>query len=208
MSRGEDMRWFGKFLRNAKSLRGDVRGAAAVEFAFLAPVLMLILLGIIEGGRAINIDRQFTSAVNTAGDLVAREENLGTSSSAATSNLNEMMESIKHLMAPYDPSKLKIGIFSVQASPTNASDTKVVWSFSYKGSMTVPTKCQAYALPADLITKGGSVIVVDAQYNFTPLFGNYVPGFGSLGELKEKSFHSPRNACVDYVKGDNCLNPC
>jgi len=208
MYRGEDMRWFGNFLRKAKSLRGDVRGAAAVEFGVLAPLLLLILLGIIEGGRAINIDRQFTSAVNTAGDLVAREENLGTSSSASTTTLNDMMESIKHLMAPYDPSKLKIGVFSVQASPTDASDTKVVWSFSYKGGMTVPTKCQAYALPADLVTKGGSVIVVDAQYDFTPLFGDYVPGFGSLGRLKEKSFHSPRNACVDYVKGNNCLNPC
>ena len=142
------------------SLRGDVRGAAAVEFGVLAPVLMLILLGIIEGGRAINIDRQFTSAVNTAGDLVAREENLGTSSCAATDNLKEMMKSIQHLMAPYDPDKLKIGIFSVQASPNNASDTKVVWSFSHKGSMTVPTKCQAYALPPNLVTKGGSVIVV------------------------------------------------
>ena len=53
-----------------------------------------------------------------------------------------------------------------------------------------------------------SVIVVDAKYNFTPLFGDYVPGFGSLGELKEKSFHSPRNSCVDFVKGNNCLNPC
>ena len=57
-------------------------------------------------------------------------------------------------------------------------------------------------------SEGASVIVVDAKYNFTPLFGNYVPGFGSLGELTEKSFHSPRNACVDYVKGNNCLNPC
>ena len=207
MSRGEDMRWFGKFLQNARSFRGDVRGAAAVEFGFLAPVLMLILLGIIEGGRAINIDRQFTSAVNTAGDLVAREEYLGTSSSDAKINLDDMMESIKHLMAPYDPTKLKIGVFSVQASPNNASDTKVVWNFSYNGG-TAPTKCQAYALPPNLVTKGGSVIVVDAQYNFTPLFGSYVPGFGSLGELKEKSFHSPRNACVDYAKGDNCLNPC
>jgi Flp pilus assembly protein TadG len=202
------MRWFGKPLRMAKRLRDDVRGSAAVEFGILAPVLALILLGIIEGGRAINIDRQFTSAVNTAGDLVAREEYLGVSTTAATTNLNEMMESIKHLMAPYDPTKLKIGIFSVQASPTDASNTKVVWSFSYKGQMAVPAKCQLYALPPNLVTKGGSVIVVDAQYNFTPLFGNYVPGFGSLGELKEKSFHSPRNACVDYVKGTNCLNPC
>ena len=72
------MRSFGKFLRIAKKLRDDVRGAAAVEFAIVAPLLMLILLAIIEGGRAINIDRQFTSAVNTTGDLVAREEYLGT----------------------------------------------------------------------------------------------------------------------------------
>ncbi len=74
--------------------------------------------------------------------------------------------------------------------------------------MTVPSKCQNYALPQGLVTPGNSVIVVDAKYDFTPLFGNYVPGFGSLGELKEKTYHSPRNACVDYVKGNNCLNPC
>jgi Flp pilus assembly protein TadG len=208
MRRGEDMRWFGKLLQTARRLRGDVRGAAAVEFGFLAPLLMLMLLGIIEGGRAIQIDRQFTSAVNTAGDLVAREEYLGTSSSLATENLKDMMKSIQHLMAPYDPAKLKMGIFSVQASPNEASNTKVVWSFSHNGMPDVPTKCQAYALPPNLIGKGGSVIVVVAKYSFTPLFGDYVPGFGSLGELQEKSFHSPRNACVDYVKGDNCLNPC
>jgi len=202
------MRSFGKFLRNAKSLRSDVRGAAAVEFGVLAPLLMLILLGILEGGRAINIDRQFTSAANTAGDLVAREENLGTSSGTATDNLKDMMKSIQHLMAPYDPDKLKIGIFSVQASPNDASDTKVVWSFTHNSMPDVPAKCQAYALPPNLVTKRGSVIVVTAKYDFTPLFGDYVPGFGSLGELKEKSFHGPRNACVDYVKGDNCLNPC
>jgi Flp pilus assembly protein TadG len=201
------MRWFSKLLRNAIKLRDDVGGAAAVEFALLTPLLILILLGIIEGGRAVNIDRQFTSAVNTAGDLVAREESLGTTSSLANTNLKDMMESIKHLMAPYDPTKLKLGIFSVQASPTDATKTKVVWSFSHNG-MAVPAKCQDYALPSSLIKEGGSVIVVDARYSFTPLLGDAVPGFGSMGELKEKSFHSPRNACVDLVKGTNCLNPC
>ena len=42
---------------------------------------MLMLLGTVEGGRAVNTDRHFTSAVATAGDLVAREEYLGNSSS-------------------------------------------------------------------------------------------------------------------------------
>jgi Flp pilus assembly protein TadG len=183
-------------------------GGAAIEFGFLAPLLMLMLLGTIEGGRAVNIDRHFTSAVATAGDLVAREEFLGTSSSGAKGNLDSMMGSIAHMMAPYNADDLSIGIFSVQASPTNASDTKVVWSYSYKGKMSVPSKCQSYALPANLVPKGGSVIVVDAKYKFTPLFGDYVPGFGSLGEFKEKGYHSPRNSCVDYVKNDNCTNSC
>jgi hypothetical protein len=54
--------------------------------------------------------------------------------------------------------------------------------------MTVPAKCQAYALPPNLVNKGGSVIVVDAQYNFTPLFGNYVPGFGVVGGAEGEIF--------------------
>jgi Flp pilus assembly protein TadG len=189
-------------------LRDDL-GAAAVEFGVLAPVMLLMLLGTIEGGRAVNTDRHFSSAVATAGDLVAREKNLGTSTSAAKTNLDSMMNSIEHLMRPYDASQLKIGIFSVQASTTDAAKTTVAWSYSPSDhQMPVPAKCSSYALPKDLVGKGGSVIVVEAKYDFTPLFGDYVPGFGSLSEFNDKSFHSPRNSCVDYVEGDNCKTSC
>ena len=95
----------------------DTQGAAAVEFGFLAPVLLLMLLATIETARAVSTDRHFTSAVATAGDLVAREEYLGKTSTAAKSNLDSMMLSIKHLMQPYDSSSLKLAVFSVRASP-------------------------------------------------------------------------------------------
>ena len=39
---------------------GDTQGAAAVEFGFLAPVLLLMLLGTIETARAVSTDRHFT----------------------------------------------------------------------------------------------------------------------------------------------------
>ncbi len=158
----------GKAMRMAGSLQRFWRhsqGAAAVEFAFLAPLLLLMLLGTIEIGRAVNIDRHFSMATASAGDLVAREEWLGTSSSNATANLNSMMLSIKQVMQPYDASTMKLGIFQVRASTTNASDTKVDWVFSYNGK-TVPTKCQTYTLPAGLIGKGGSVIVVEFELPF------------------------------------------
>ncbi len=182
-------------------------GAAAVEFAFLAPLLLLMLLATIEIGRAVNTDRHFTAAVGTAGDLVAREKFLGTSKSAALSNLDGMMESVEHLMRPYDASSLKLAVISVRASTTDAADTRVSWAYSHKG-MSKPADCSHYALPSDIVTEGNSVIVVDATYEFKPLFGDFVPGFSGAMTWTNKTYHSPRNSCVDYVEGDNCTNSC
>ena len=186
---------------------GDTQGAAAVEFGFLAPVLLLMLLATIETARAVSTDRHFTAAVATAGDLVAREEYLGKNSTAAETNLDSMMLSIKHLMQPYDSSSLKLAVFSVRASPDDASDTKVIWSYSYNG-MQAPADCSAYTLPSDIVGKGGSVIVVDSTYVFKPLFGDFVPGISGSMTWTSKSYHSPRNSCVDYVEGDNCSKSC
>jgi Flp pilus assembly protein TadG len=38
------------------------RGAAAVEFALLAPILIMVLLGIMEFGRAYNVQMSLTNA--------------------------------------------------------------------------------------------------------------------------------------------------
>ncbi|HEY8274459.1 MAG TPA: TadE/TadG family type IV pilus assembly protein [Pseudolabrys sp.] len=186
---------------------GDTQGAAAVEFGFLAPVLLLMLLATIETARAVSNDRHFTAAVATAGDLVAREENLGKTSTEAKTNLDGMMQSIKHLMQPYDATSLKLAVFSVRASPDNASDTKVIWSYSYNG-MQAPPDCSAYTLPPNIVGKGGSVIVVDSTYVFKSLFGDFVPGISGSMTWTSKSYHSPRNSCVDYVEGDNCSKSC
>ncbi len=186
-----------------KQLWRDRRGSAAIEFAYMAPLLLLLLLGTIETGRAINMNRHFSMATSELGDLVAREESLGTSGSDATANLNAMMDSIDHMMQPYDTSTLKLGVFQVRASPDDANDTRVEWSYSHNGQ-SVPSRCQTYALPSGLIDKGGSVIVVESSYVFHPLFADFVPGISGDMNWTDKSMHSPRNSCVDYVKGDNC----
>ena len=43
--------------------------------------------------------------------------------------------------------------------------------------------------------------MVESSYVFKPLFTTIIPGNMTW---TDKSFHSPRNSCVDYVKGDNC----
>ncbi len=178
-------------------------GTAATEFAFLAPLLLLMLLGTVEIGRAVSMDRHFSMVTSSLGDLVAREEWLGTTTSDATANLNSIMDSIQHMMKPYDTSTLKVAVFQVRASPTNANDTRVDWSYSHNGQ-TAPAKCAKYTLPSGIVDKGGSVIVVESSYVFHPLFADFVPGITGDVTWTDKSLHSPRNSCVDYVEGDNC----
>ena len=179
------------------------RGAAATEFAYLAPLLLLMMLGTIEIGRAVNMDRHFSLATSTTGDLVAREEFLGTTKSNADANLASMMDSIKHMMQPYESSSLELAVFQVRASPDDANDTRVEWSYSFNGH-SKPSRCQTYALPSGIIQKGGSAIVVESSYVFHPLFADFVPGITGDMTWTDKSIHSPRNSCVDYVEGDNC----
>jgi uncharacterized membrane protein YoaK (UPF0700 family) len=57
------------------------RGAVAVEFALLLPLLLLILFGIIDFGRAINAEITLTQAAREGARLAA----LGYSTSAVTS---------------------------------------------------------------------------------------------------------------------------
>jgi Flp pilus assembly protein TadG len=187
------------------ALLRDKRGAAAVEFAVLAPLLTLMLLGTIELARAINIDRVFTTTTDTIADLVGREQYMGATSGDAQANLSKMMDAVKQIMLPYDSSSFKAGVMSVQVSPTNANDSRVVWSYSYN-NYGVLAKCSPYTLPAGLVAKGGSVIVVESNYTFKPLFSNIISGWSAGVGMPwtGKSFHSPRNSCTDYVKGDNC----
>ncbi len=57
------------------------RGAAAVEFALLLPVLLLVIFGIVDFGRALNAQITLTQAAREGARLAA----LGQSSSAVVS---------------------------------------------------------------------------------------------------------------------------
>lgn len=196
-----------EFAVTLKKLMRDTRGTSGIEFGIIAPVLLLMLLGTIEIGRAIDNNRHFVAAVQTAGDLVAREASLGKTEAAATANIEGMMELIKQIMQPFDASTLKLAVYSVRVSADDPDQAKVEWRHSYNG-MEVPAKCSEYSLPPNMIAAGGSVIVVDATYQFKSLFGSYVPGMSSTMTWTDKSHHSPRNKCVDYVEGDNCVAAC
>ncbi|MEL7047934.1 MAG: TadE/TadG family type IV pilus assembly protein [Pseudomonadota bacterium] len=203
-------RFVGRFL-NAKT------GVVAIEFAYLAPILMIMIGGTIEASRAISMSRKFSQVTSMTGDLVARERDLGTN---PTQTLDQMMNVVDHVMSPYDGASLKMAIIPVMASPTDETDTFVYAPPYSHNNKSAPAKCAPYQLPTGLIGRGGSVIIVESEFQYVPLFagmsfysgstmynGGHDDGFVAGATWTDKSTHAPRHACVDF-EDNNCVVTC
>lgn len=189
------------------SFAKDKKGVAAIEFAYIAPLMLLAMAGTLEAARAVAIHKRFQRATDMVADLVAREKAIGANATEAKAELDGMMKSIAHVMSPYNASTFQLGIIAVRAKSTDANSTRVEWSYSYK-SLTVPAKCASYTMPASgMMSKGGAAIVVESKYVFSPLLTNLVPGFKSNMTWTDKVTYSPRNSCVDYA-GTQCALTC
>jgi Flp pilus assembly protein TadG len=179
----------------------DRAGVAAVEFAFLAPVLMLMTFGSFEITRALMIHQRFQKATAMIGDLVAREQQLGASSSEAVTQLNSIMSAAQHAMAPYSYAPLQMGIYQFRANSTDATKTRIEWSYAYNKMAIQPCSLTYTAnklVPANLLSKGDAAIIIDAQYQYAPLLTNLLPNVIKKMSWTDTITFAPRFGSVFY----------
>jgi Flp pilus assembly protein TadG len=180
----------------------DRRGIAAIEFGYLVPIILIMLVGTVELSRAVSMDRRFGQVTSMVADLVAREEKMSAADVRAIYNI------VDKVMSPFDASTLTVSIIPVKASPTNATNTRVYPATTNRPSLPASgaqlAKCSTYALTDGLVAKGASVIVVETSYVFTPLYVKYILDGATW---HDKAYASPRNSCVDF-DGDNCVSSC
>jgi Flp pilus assembly protein TadG len=185
----------------ARRLVRSIEGAAAIEFGYIAPIMLVMLLGTFEVSRAIAIDRRLGMVTSMVADLVAREENM------TADDLNKIYEIVDLVMQPYNTDTLKLSVIPVKASSTNETNTRVYAGATNRpvhNGGTVYPACASYTLTPGLVAKGASVIVVESSYNYEPVFVNSI-----IGPVlwREKATLSPRNSCVDF-DNDNCVSTC
>jgi Flp pilus assembly protein TadG len=140
-------------------LIGDRRGVSAIEFAMLAPVVILLYVGIAELGNAMTMYRRVANVASTAADLTAQVKTV------ATADLQDIASASSSILAPYSTTPLKIVVSSVVADQNN--NGKVAWSYANKGAGRAANS--RYAVPVGLTEPGSSVIVSEVTYAFTPL---------------------------------------
>lgn len=165
------------------------KGTAAIEFGYIVPIMFFMFLGSLEFSQAVTVDRRVAQVASSTADLVARQKTV------TTTDLNGYMAIISQLMRPYDASPLYLTISSVYASSSDAAVTKVCWSYNrVDGSATkgvaTYTAGQTFALPTGLVDAGGSVVVVEVRYDYTPvLFSYFITG---VKQMHEKFYLKPR----------------
>jgi Flp pilus assembly protein TadG len=191
----------------------DNSGTAGIEFALIAPIAVVLMLGAIEYSRAVVMARRFNLITATLGDLVARDDFEDDNS---MQGLTHAMETI---WSPYDKTSLVLQVVAVRKAGATATKRAplsdyVYWSEDVKvDSSANPAHsyntCDSYAgLPAGMLAAGGSTIIVNGQYTFKTLFGVKVPGFvTSTSSWTSSSSHSPRNLCVGWGWA-NCISNC
>jgi Flp pilus assembly protein TadG len=165
----------------------DQRGIVAVEFAFIAPIALLLLYGEYTLSDAFSAKRKLTITAHTIADLVAQKSSV--SSSMLTSYLNASAQ----IMAPYSTTPLSIVVSELT---TDASgNTTVTWSSALNG--TALTTGAKVTLPTGLAQNSTSLIWSTASYTYTPLLGQNV--FGVMN-FNSQFYTNPRIAgTVSYT---------
>lgn len=176
--------WLKPILR---MLRAE-RGAAAVEFALILPVMLLVYLGTLEASTLITMDRKVQSVAGAVGDLVARSD---TTLSAA--QMQDYFRAASGIMTPYSPAAVRQVVTAVSVAADGT--TRVVWTRQYLNgvysSSTPHTVNQPYPLPAEMvnIARAQTVIAAEAYYAYTPLLGIVI---NTPINLYRSSFFMPR----------------
>ena len=151
-------------------LRQDT-GAAAVEFAFIMPFMLLIYFGLVDVTGLISLNRRIVSAAATMADLVGQQK-----TNVLASTITDQFNAAYMIMKPMTSSNLRIEIYDYRyVGPT----IKLIWKMSNNqgpicGAVPVTTNM------APLMTAGNDVIIARTCTTYSPTIANFM-GTNILG---------------------------
>lgn len=157
-----------------KWLRED-DAVAAIEAALLLPLMLMMLMGVIDLGRALNVNQKVGHSAALMADLLARDEDV------SPAEFNDAVAGGQLAFAPYDTAPMGYDIAGVQFL-TIAKNPTVMWRRTFNmnpnGNITTDTA----AIAAESFQNEG-VVAVTVRYLYTPLFAQPLVGTVEMQEV-------------------------
>jgi Flp pilus assembly protein TadG len=170
------------------------RGVAAIEFAMILPVLMVLFLGSFDGGRAIAIYMKVRSATYAL-DAITNQY-----TTMQSSDMTGIMAAITQMMAPYSSGPAVITISQIKISASKAATV----SFSVSQGGSAHALGSSMSIPSNLAIANTYLIFAEVSYTYTPLYGYF--SAGSIA-LADNLYSTPRSStCIIYTpqNGTSC----
>lgn len=174
------MRALTRFLKKL-ACRQD--GVSAVEFALIAPIMLLFYVGVVEVSLALGVDRKVTSAASALADLVAQDDVI------TDDEMEQILDAGPAIVAPNPAAPLQIRISSVTMDLDG--DAEVDWSDA-RGMAPLAEGTQ-FTPPSGILTPGRSVIMVEVSYLYESAFAEI--GAGRFN-IEETFYLRPRRSLV------------
>lgn len=145
-------------------LIGDQRGVAAVEFAFLAPILLMMYFLSMEASQAIEANKKVSRLGSMVADLVAQ-----TPGGIDKAAIQSIMDIGQTTLLPYNRSKPTITVTGVQVKAD--STLSIEWSRKLENGVFGPgiAKTTTIVIPPALTIPNTFLVKVDSELLYEPM---------------------------------------
>ncbi len=145
-----------------RSFLADKRGVAAMEFAFIAPVLIALYLGAVELTLAFQAQTRLAHMASAMADMAAQNRAI------TTAQVDDVMQAGSVMTFPLPAAPLGQRIASISRSSTGV--VTVDWTRSQNFEC-----APAPTVPAGFLNNNESVIVADVRYEYPSTFSLILP---------------------------------
>ena len=194
--------WF-RARRSIPDLIGDRSAVAAIEFALIVPIMLVMFFGTVEMSSGVAVDRKVTLVARTLSDLTSQ------ATSVADTDMTNFFTASGAILTPYSPTPTHAKLSELYVDPSTLQ-ARVQWSKSAtldsSGNVTLAAGravSSIVAIPSQLAVAGTYLIFSEVSYLYTPTVG-YVMGHAGVN-LSDVAYTRPRQStCVFYSPAIAC----
>jgi Flp pilus assembly protein TadG len=155
----------GRARRLLASLKNDRRGAAALEFALIAPILLSLYLVTVEVAQGIESNKKISRVGSMVADLVTQQQTM------STLELDGIMAIGEAILQPYNRTRPKITVTAIRISDDNVPEVRVAWSRKLENGIAARavTPNSITTVPERLRIRNTFLIRVTSELDYRPI---------------------------------------
>ncbi|MEM7214047.1 MAG: TadE/TadG family type IV pilus assembly protein [Pseudomonadota bacterium] len=138
----------------------DKKGVAAVEFALIVPILLLLFIGTLEISLAVAVDRKVSRISSSVADLITQGDSYN------KAGLDQLTDIATRIMLPYGD-VVQISVVAINIDSNGIP--RVAWSYGRNGGAK-PAPGTLFPVPTNIANPDTFLISSEVTTNHAPAF--------------------------------------